>query len=379
MFTPSCPDLVLDQSTHAFILWSLFFTASSQPMGGVGSMGASAPGAQRMFPQNQGLLAMNMVQGGGQAGGLAPASAAAQTDLSLTTCGGRGGSAVDVQQVLYNNMNLHPNHQNHPPQQPSLQRQPLGPMATSYRHSLLAQQQQHLKAQPNAAMLKQQQQHLVAAVRMPGSLQSSMGVSLPGSMPGSMQGPQNAAWRQQLTSQPPSGTTGLQPNAFNNPPNAFHMQQQQPRIPKMQPAAPPFGANSGGRPMGGLNPGQQMMQTNMAAAQRAPPNAQSLGQQMANQQQTQQQQANQNQAVLPDLVAFGQPQSNGRQGLQCNQGYQVNRTVGQQQQQQQQVSFGYNVASGSFAEESELVDSLLKGQNPQEWMADLDELLASHH
>ncbi|CAB1413401.1 unnamed protein product [Pleuronectes platessa] len=155
------------------------------------------------------------------------------------------------------------------------------------------------------------------------------------------------------------------------------MQQQQPRIPKMPPGAAPFGANPAGRPMGGLNPGQQMMQASMAAAQqRAPPNPQSLGQPMANQQQTQQQQANQSQAVLPDLVAFGQPQGNGRQGLQCNQGFQVSRTANQQQQQ---VSFGYNMASGSFAAESDLVDSLLKGQNPQEWMADLDELLASHH
>lgn len=341
-------------------------------MGGVGSMGGPASGAQRMFPQNQGMMGINMGQGGGPAGGVAPPAAVGQADLSMPPCGGRGGGAgVDVQQVLYNNMNLHPNHQNHPPQQSSLQRQPLGPMGAPYRQNLLAQQQ-HLKAQPNAAMLKQQQ---MAAARLPGSMQNSMGTNLPSSMPSSMQGPQGTGWQQQLANQPPSSTTGLPPNAFSNPPNAFHMQQQQSRIPKMQPGASPFGANPGGRPIG-LNPGQQLMQTNMAAAQqRAPPNSQGLGQPMANQQQTQQQQANQNQAVLPDLVAFGQPQGNGRQGLQCNQGYQVSRTANQQQQ----VSFGYNVASGSFAEESDLVDSLLKGQNPQEWMADLDELLANHH
>ncbi|XP_070769716.1 mastermind-like protein 1 [Enoplosus armatus] len=354
------------------------FTASSQPMGSVGSMGGPAPGPQRMFPQNQGMMGMNMGQGGGPAGGVAPPTAASQADISLSSCGGGGGGAgVDVQQVLYNNMNLHPNHPAHPslpPQQAGLQRQPLGPMSASYRQNLLAQQQ-HLKAQPNAAMLKQQQL-AVAAARMPGSMQNSMGANLPGSMPGSMQGAQSAAWQQQLANQPPPSNPGLPPNAFNNPSNAFHMQQQ-PRIPKMPPGAAPFGANPGGRPMGGLNPGQQMMQTNMAAAQqRAPPNPQSLGQPMANQQQTQQQQANQNQAVLPDLAAFGQPQGNSRQGLQCNQGYQVSRTASQQQQQ---VSFGYNVASGSFAGESELVDSLLKGQSTQEWMADLDELLASHH
>uniref|UniRef100_A0A3Q4AM82 Neurogenic mastermind-like N-terminal domain-containing protein n=1 Tax=Mola mola TaxID=94237 RepID=A0A3Q4AM82_MOLML len=278
----------------------------------MGTMGGSAPGSQRMFPQNQGMLGMNM----------------------------GGGTNVDVQQVLYNNMNLHPNHPAHPPQQAGLQRQALGPMSASYRQNLLAQQQ-HLKAQPNAAMLKQQQ---LAAARMPGAMQSGMGGNMPGSMAGNIQ--------------PPST------NAFNNVPNSFHLQQ--PRIPKMPQGTAPFGANPGGRPIGGLNPGQQMMQTNMAAAQqRAPPNSQSLGQPLAN-----------HQAVLPDLAAFGQPQGNGRQGLQCNQGYQVSRTANQQQQQ---VSFGYNVASGSFAGESELVDSLLKGQSTQEWMADLDELLASHH
>ncbi|XP_027136358.1 mastermind-like protein 1 isoform X2 [Larimichthys crocea] len=344
------------------------FTASSQPMGSVGSMGGPAPGSQRMFPQNQGMMGMNMGQGGGPAGGVAPPPAASQADIAMSSCGsgGGGGANVDVQQVLYNNMNLHPAHPGHAPQQAGLQRQPLGAMSAPYRQNLLAQQQQHLKAQPNATMLKQQQ--LAAAARMPGSMQNSMGASLPGSMPGAMQGTQSAAWQQQLANQPPSG------NAFNNPPNSFHMQQQA-RIPKMPPGATPFGANPGGRPMGGLSAGQQMMQTNMAAQQqRAPPNTQSLGQPMANQQQTQQQ-ANQNQTVLPDLATFGQPQGNGRPGLPCNQGYQVSRTA----TQQQQVSFGYNVASGSFAGESELVDSLLKGQSTQEWMADLDELLASHH
>ncbi|XP_026186043.1 mastermind-like protein 1 isoform X2 [Mastacembelus armatus] len=344
------------------------FTASSQPLGSVGSMGGPAPGAQRMFSQSQSMMGMNMGQGAGPTGGVAPPPTATQADMSLASCGGRGGGAgVEVQPVLYNNMNIHPAH---PTQQAGLQRQPLGPMSAAYRQNLLAQQQ-HLKAQPNAAMLKQQQQ-LASAARMPGSMQNSMGGSLPGSMPGGMQGAQSAAWQQQLANQTPSSNAGLPPNAFNNPPNAFHMQQQ-PRLPKMPPGAAPFGANQGGRPIGGMNPGQQMMQTNMAAAQQRALNPQSLGQPLANQQPTQQPQANQSQAVLPNLVAFGQ-QGNGRQGLQCNQGYQVSRTASQQQQ----VSFGYNVASGSFAEESELVDSLLKDQHAQEWMAELDELLASH-
>lgn len=322
-----------------------------------------------MFPQNQGMLGMNMSQASGPAGGVAPPPpAASQADISLSSCGG-GGASVDVQQVLYNNMSLHPGLPAHPSQQAGLQRQALGAMSTPYRQNLLAQQQQHMKAQPNAAMLKQQQQ--LAAARMPAAMQSNMGPALPNAMAASMAGgPQNSAWQQQMSNQPPSNNAALPPNAFSNPPNSFHLQQQQPRIPKLPQGGAPFGASPAGRPLASLNPGQQMLQ------QRAPPNSQSLGQPMANQQQAQQQQANQNQAVLPDLAAFGQPQGNGRQGLQCNQGYQVSRTANQQQQQ---VSFGYNAAAGSFAGESELVDSLLKGQSTQDWMSDLDELLATHH
>lgn len=334
-------------------------------MGGIGAMGGPAPGAQRMFPQNQTMMGMNMGQGAGPVGAVAPPPSASQADISLPSCGaGGGGGGVDVQQHLYNNMNLHGSHPGHaaPPQQ---QRQPLGAMSAQYRQQL--QLQQHLKTQPSAAMLKQQQM-AAAAARMPASMQSGMGANLPAAMS------QSAAWQQQLAAQPPSS------NAFGGNANAFHMQQQQPqRIPKLPPGAAPFGGNPAGRAMAAMTPGQQMMQSNMAAAQqRAPPNAQSLGPPMANQQQTQQQQAaNQSQNVLNDMTAFGPPQGNGRQGMQCNQGYQVSRTGAQQQQQQ--VSFGYNVASGSFAAESDLVDSLLKGQSPQEWMADLDELLASHH
>ncbi|KAK5896531.1 hypothetical protein CesoFtcFv8_009677 [Champsocephalus esox] len=296
------------------------FTASSQPMGSVGSMGGPAP-SQRMFPQNQGILGMSL--GGGPSGGVAPPPTG--SDISLTSCGG---------DVLYNNSM----------QQPvAMTRQPLSAMATAtYRHSLLAQQ--HLKGPPNASMLKQQQQ---INARMPGNMQS-------------------VAWQQQqLANQTPP---------FSSASNAFHLQQQQ-RLSKMAPGgAASFGSIPGGRPMGGLN----MMQNNMAAAQqRAAPNPQ-MSNQPQQQPQLQQQTANQSAAGLPDLAAFGQVVAGGggRPGLQCNQGYQVTRTAAQQQQQ---VAFGYNVASGSFAGESELVDSLLKGHNAQEWMNDLDELLAGHH
>ncbi|KAJ4918433.1 hypothetical protein JOQ06_013946 [Pogonophryne albipinna] len=297
------------------------FTASSQPMGSVGSMGGPAP-SQRMFPQNQGILGMSL--GGGPSGGVAPPPTG--SDISLTSCGG---------DVLYNNNSM---------QQPvAMTRQPLSAMATAtYRHSLLAQQ--HLKGPPNASMLKQQQQ---INARMPGNMQS-------------------VAWQQQqLANQTPP---------FSSSSNAFHLQQQQ-RLSKMAPGgAASFGSIPGGRPMGSLN----MMQNNMAAAQqRAAPNPQ-MSNQPQQQPQQQQQTANQSAAGLPDLAAFGQVVAGGggRPGLQCNQGYQVSRTAAQQQQQ---VAFGYNVASGSFAGESELVDSLLKGHNAQEWMNDLDELLAGHH
>jgi len=331
-------------------------------MGAVGSMGGPVPSAQRMFPQNQGMMGMSLGgQGGGPGGSVAPPPSTSQADLSLPSCG--GGGALEVQQVLYNSMNMHPSHPAHPSQQGSIQRQPLGPMSTTYRHNLLAQQQQHLKNQPNAALLKQQQQQQQLAPRVPGAMAASMGAS----MPSSLQSAQSQAWQQQhqglqqaLGSQPPSSNGGMPP-AFSNPSIPFQMQQ--PRMPKMPSGAAPFGANPGGRPLG-----QQMMQANMAG------------------QQTQQQVA-QSQPMLPDLGGFGQPQGNGRQALQCNQGYQVNRTVAQQpqqQQQQQQLSFGYGAASGSgglpsFPGESDLVDSLLKGQSTQEWMDDLDELLAGHH
>uniref|UniRef100_A0A3B3E0N1 Mastermind-like transcriptional coactivator 1 n=1 Tax=Oryzias melastigma TaxID=30732 RepID=A0A3B3E0N1_ORYME len=290
---------------------------------------AGRASSSRVFSQNQSMMGMTMGQGGGPGTTVAPPTAASQADISLASCGGGGsGAGVDP---LYNNLNL----------QHGLQRQQMGAMSAPYRQSVLGQQ--HLKPQPNVAMLKQQQ---LAAARMPGAMQSTMGGGL------------------QLATQPASGNASLPPNVFNNPPNAFHMQ----RVPKMAPAPVPFASSLGGLPMTGMNPGQQMIQTNMAAQQRAPPPAPNMGQPLANQQQAQQQPANQN---LSDMVAFGQ-QVSGRPALQCNQGYQMSRTANQQQQQ---VSFGYNAAAGSFAAESELVDSLLKGQ---EWMAELDALLANH-
>ncbi|XP_077388457.1 mastermind-like protein 1 isoform X2 [Festucalex cinctus] len=277
------------------------FTASSQSLSSVSSLGGPAPSGQRMFPPPpQGMMGLNMASAGAM-----PASGgvtANQADMGLASCG--GGAGVDVQQALYNNNMSH-----HGGGGGAQQRQ-----QSLYRQNLLTQQ--HVNKQPNAAaMLKQQQQ-------MAASMQNA------------------AVWQQ-----PPPA------NAFANAPNTFHMQQT--RVPKMAAGA----TFNTGRPVAGMMPSAQQQQ-------RAPPNPPGL---VAPPPPTPHQ-ANQN--VLPDLAAFA---TGGRQSLACNQGYQVSRTANQQQ-----LSFGYNPAAGSFAAESDLVESLLKGQSAHEWMADLDELLASH-
>lgn len=308
------------------------FTGASQPMGGVASIGAP-PSASRMFPQPQSMMGLSGAS-------VAPPTNAPppqqQPDMSSLTANG-----------VYTNMSLQQRHQ-----------QPL------YRQNLM------MKTQNNAAILKQQQ----LGVRLPGPMAANLAAALNPSH----QAPQNVTWNQQmansqLTNQqiPNTQLTNQQlanqqlanhnpqltstqlanqqlnnpaNNAFNNPQNAFHLQQQ--RLPKM----PQFSA-AASRPLNAMNPEQQMM-----------PRAPTLAQQTAQQQ---------------DLSAFGAGSNPRNAGLQCNQGYQVSRAPNAQQQQQ--ISCGYNVAAGSFAEESELVDSLLKGQSTQEWMDDLDELLASHH
>ncbi|XP_062333176.1 mastermind-like protein 1 isoform X2 [Osmerus eperlanus] len=344
------------------------FPGSSQPMGNVGSLGGPAPGTQRMFPQTQSMLGMNMGQGGGPAPGPAP-PASSQADLSLPACGGGGGGGMDVQQVLYNSMGLLPGH---PSQQSALQRQAGGGMGPPYRHSRLPQQPQHLKNQPSAALLKQP-----PLARVPGSL-GAMPSPMPSPMPNTLQSVQSQVWpqHQAMPAQTPSTNGSLPPNAFSTP-SSFHLQQQT-RMPKMPTAGAPFGANTNGRTMGGMTPGQQMMQSGIAPRPGPNPQGLGLGPPVQSQQQNQQQQVVQNQGVLPDLGVFGPGnQAGNRTGLQCSQGYQVTRTVGQQpQQQQQQLSFGYSPRSG-FPGDGDL-DTLLKGQSTQEWMDDLDELLASH-
>ncbi|XP_028815403.1 mastermind-like protein 1 [Denticeps clupeoides] len=321
------------------------FPGTAQPMGNVNPLSGPTPGGQRMFTQAQSMMGMGVGQGGGPAPGGPPA--ASQADLSLA-CGG----GLDVQQVLYGNMAMHPSH---PGQR---QQQPVGAIPAAYRQNILAQQ--HLKNQANPVLLKQQM------ARLP----SNMNTAMANSMPGTMAMPtQTQAWQQQpqqgMGSQP-SASNGGMTAGFGNP--NFHMQQRLPKMPNSAPyAQPPMG----GRAMGGMNPAQMMP----AMAQQRPNNPT-----LVQPQQQTQQPAPQAQSVLPDLTAFGQPQAgqvpNRAAGMQCNQGYQVTRTANQQ------LPFGYGTQAGaglpSFPGESDLVDSLLKGPSSQEWMDDLDELLARH-
>lgn len=269
-------------------------------------MGPANP-ASRMFPPPQGMMGMGTNAVAPPTNSQAPPQAQAQPDL-LTANGLYSGlSQQQRQQQLY-------------------------------RQNLM------MKTQSSAAILKQQQ----LGVRLPGQMAPNMSAA----MNSNHQAPQNVTWNQQLApqqlshgAQMPSGTLTnqqLHANFSGAPQNAFHLQQQQQRLPKMQ-------QFSAGRPLNAMNPAQQQMMQRTPASQGAP---------------------------QPDLSAFGQGGA-ARSGLQCNYGG-VGRTAGAPQQQQQ-LSCGYNVAAGSFAEESELVDSLLKGQSTQEWMDDLDELLAGHH
>ncbi|KAK3535569.1 hypothetical protein QTP70_016837 [Hemibagrus guttatus] len=335
------------------------FPGSSQPMGSVNSLGGPAPGVQRMFPQNQSMMGIN--QGGGPAPGAPPAGS--QPDLSLSSCAG----GLEAQQVIYGNMPMHPSHANQ-------QRLPVSPLQ-NYRHNVLAQQQAHLK--------QQQQQQLA---RMPNNMPSAMAnnmSSMPSSMPNTITSniqaalpPQPQSWQQhpglqQGMAGQPNTNSGALPAGFPN--SSFHMQ---PRMTKL-PGSAPFtqaglGNGAAGRSMVGMNPGQMMPNV---AQHRA--NSGTMAQQQPQQGQPA---PPQSQQVLPDLGPFGQPQGGQvptrTAGMQCNQAYQVNRTPSQQ------MPFAYNTQSGgglaSFPGESDLVDSLLKNQTTQEWMDDLDELLASH-
>lgn len=331
-------------------------------MGSVNTLGGPAPAVQRMFSQNQSMMGIG--QGGGPAQGAN--SAGSQADLSLSACAG----GLEAQQVLYANMPMHPSHGNQ-------QRLPVSPLQ-NYRHNVLVQQQAHLK----------QQQQLA---RMPNSMPNSMPNAMANnmsSMPSSMANtitsniqaalpPQAQSWQQQhpglqqgMAGQP-NGNNGALPAGFPN--STFHMQ---PRMTKL-PGSAPFtqaglGNGATGRAMVGMNPGQMMQNV---AQHRA--NSGTMAQQQPQQGQSA---PPQSQQVLPDLGPFGQPQGgqvpNRTAGMQCNPAYQVSRTPSQQ------LPFAYNTQSGgslaSFPVESDLVDSLLKNQSTQEWMDDLDELLANH-
>uniref|UniRef100_A0A671P874 Mastermind-like transcriptional coactivator 1 n=1 Tax=Sinocyclocheilus anshuiensis TaxID=1608454 RepID=A0A671P874_9TELE len=346
------------------------FAGASQPIGNVNSLSGPTPGTQRMFSQTQGMMGMGVGQNTGPSTG--PPPAASQADMNLPSCAG----GLDVQQVLYGNMPMHPSH-------PNQQRPPVSSMSAAYRQNVLAAQQQaHLKNQPNAAMLKQQQQQLARMPNsMPNAMTNNMGSAMPTSMPTSIQGAlpaQAQSWQQQQHPglQPGSANGGM-PAGFPN--SGFHMQ---PRLSKLSNNTPfpqgGMGNSAAGRTLTVMNPGQmlpnmnQQRTNNPGMSQQLPP----PGQQMV--QQGQVQAPPQTQQVLPDLGPFSQPQAgpNCTAGLQCSHAYQINRTANQQ------LQFSYNTQSGGslsgFPAETDLVDSLLKNPSTQEWMDDLDELLASH-
>lgn len=307
-------------------------SGASQPIGNVNSLSGAAPGTQRMFSQTQSMMGM-----GSAVPTPGPSPAASQADMSLQSCAG----GLDVQQVLYGNMPMHPNH-------PNQQRTQVSNMSNAYRQSVLAAQQQqaHLKNQPNAAMMKQQQ-----LARLPNSIPNAMANAMPTGLQGALP-TQAQSWQTQASQQHPV----LQPG--------FHMQARLSKLPNNAPF-PQGGMGSSGA--GRMNPAQMM------------PN---MNQQRTNlpQQQTPQQGQvpTQPQQVLPDLGPFSQTQAgpNRTTALQCNQAYQLNRSANQQ------LQFSYNSQSGAglsgFPAETDLVDSLLKNQSTQEWMDDIDELLASH-
>ncbi|XP_051513495.1 mastermind-like protein 1 [Myxocyprinus asiaticus] len=346
-------------------------SGASQPIGNVNS------GNQQMFTQMQGMMGMSVGQNAVPAPGAPPA--ASQADMSLPSCAG----GLDVQQVLYSNMPMHPSH-------PNQQRTPVSAMSAAYRQNILAAQQQaHLKNQPNTALMKQQQQQQQLA-RLPNSMPNAMAnnisTAMPTSMPTSIQGAlptQTQPWQQQQPQQHPGLQQGMgaggNPAGFAN--SGFHMQSRMAKLPNNGPFPQGgMGNSAAGRALVGMNTAQMIPNMNQQRT-----NNPAMGQQLPppNQQAPQQGQPQaplQTQQVLPDLGPFSQSQTgqvpNRTVGLQCNQAYQLNRTANQQ------LQFSYNTQSGGsltgFPGETDLVDSLLKNQSTQEWMDDLDELLASH-
>ncbi|XP_005157273.2 mastermind-like protein 1 isoform X1 [Danio rerio] len=366
----SVPPCLAQQHTSNFSEHTI--SGASQPIGNVNTLSGPAPGTQRMFSQTQGMMGIGVGQNAGPNTG--PSTAASQADMSLPPC-----SNLDVQQVLYGNISMHASHANQ-------QRQPVSTMSAAYRQNVLAAQQQaHLKNQPNAALLKQQQQQLARLPNnMANAMSNNMGSAMPTSMPTSIPGAlpvQAQSWQQQPPQQHPAlqsgSANGAMPAGFPN--SSFHMQSRLTKLPNNTPFPQGgMGNSAAGRTMGGMNPGQMMTNMNQQRTnnpgmpQQLPPPVQQTAQQ------GQPQAPPQTQQVLPDLGPFSQAQAvpNRTTGLQCNQAYQLNRAANQQ------LQFSYNTQSGGslsgFPAETDLVDSLLKDQSTQQWMDDIDELLASH-
>lgn len=288
-------------------------------------------------------------------------------------------SQADMAPAPYSNMSLHP----HPSQN---QRPPGGTMPAVYRQNQSLLAQQHHKAQANPALLKQQQQQQLA--RVPNAMPNALPNSIPmqpqsWQQQSQQQQQQHPSMQQAMATQAAAGNGGLQ--VFGNP--NFHAAQA--RLPKLPGSAPfPQQALGTGRPLGGMSSAQMMsahpqQRTNPALAPQplpqplAPP-PQQQSQPLAPPPQPPGPQVL-SRVNLPDLGAFGQPggsQMGNRPSMQCNQGYPVNRTANQD------LPFGYGAQSGnglpSFPGESDLMETFLKNQSTQDWMDDLDELLANH-
>ncbi|MBN3302619.1 MAML1 protein, partial [Amia calva] len=331
-----------------------------QGSSGVSNLGGPSNGSQQMFPPTPGMMPMGVRQAGGPS---AAPPAAGQPEMGMSACSGLDS----VQPVMYNNMGsglnqMHP----HTPQQNSvnnaqLQRQTVamaqsGNLPGAYRQTLMASSgiatQQHHKGPANTALMKQQM------ARMPNAMGPSQSWQHQG-----MQG---------MNNQTPGGNGAL--GAFNNP--GFHMQPRHPKMPAPQFAQAGLGSS---RPMAAMTASVagQMMPTLSQQRTNPPQPQQPHPQPPAPQQQTQPVVPGLSQPV-PELTNFGQaqnPQVANRATLHCNQGYQVNRTANQE------LPFGYSSQTGSlpsFPGDSDL-DTLLKSRTTQEWMDDLDELLATHH
>nr|XP_023698759.1 mastermind-like protein 1 isoform X2 [Paramormyrops kingsleyae] len=359
------------------------FAGSSQKLNSLGS----TQGTQRMFP---GVMGMAVGQNGGPTSAAPPAPTLAE--MNLSSCVGGG---LDTMRVPYG-MNPHPG-QGGAVNSTPLQRQPAGPLAATYRPQHMARMPTSMPNPIGNGMVNSMPNSI--STSMPNSVPNGMPNTLPNTMPNSMPNPmpsgmptsmpssmptQTQPWQahssmqQALGQQAPGGNGGMQ--VFSG--TSYRIQPRLPKLPNNLPFAQ-AGLNNN-RAHSTVNSPQMMaslsqQRANPALAPQPHPRPLAPPSQQQQQHQQQQQVLPGISVPMPDMAGFVQNQGNqvgSRPSLQCNQGYQVSRTANHE------LAFAYSDQAGgslpSFPEESDLVDSLLKGPATQEWMDDLDELLASH-